>query len=101
MEKKLESNRAMMEYVGAFVGLLVVIIIAVSVVISRFSDGVEIWKQNSDSADEHNLECHPDYLDDLYGPADNPADDSGGCTALGSGQVVEQKNVKQRQVIQS
>lgn len=37
MEKKLESNRAMMEYVGAFIGLLVVIIIAVSVVISRFS----------------------------------------------------------------
>lgn len=31
--KKLESNEAMMEYVGAFIGLLVVIIIAVSVVI--------------------------------------------------------------------
>ena len=33
MNKKLESNEAMMEYVGAFIGLLVVIIIAVSVVI--------------------------------------------------------------------
>ena len=33
MDKKLEANSAMMEYVGAFIGLLVVIIIAVSVVI--------------------------------------------------------------------
>jgi hypothetical protein len=33
MDKNLKSNRAMMEYVGAFIGLLVVVIIAVSVVI--------------------------------------------------------------------
>ena len=33
MDKKLEANKGMMEYVGAFIGLLVVVIIAVSVVI--------------------------------------------------------------------